>query len=64
LRNKYSSPWQIVSSEYYCNLIAASVRTLPEDKVFVRLDEKTLLHFDVLDTPEVREAPNGEVAHA
>ena len=51
-------------SEYYCNLIAAWVRTLQEDKIFVRLDEKTLRHFDVLDTSKLREAPDGEAAHA
>jgi len=28
------------------------------------LDEKTLRHFDVLDTSKLREAPDGEVAHA
>jgi len=28
LRNEYSSAWQVVYSEYYCNLIAARVRTL------------------------------------
>ena len=50
-------------SEYYWNLIAAWVRTLQEDKFFVRLDEKTLLHFDVLDTSKMREAPDGEAAH-
>ena len=64
LRNEYSSAWQIVYSEYYCNLIAAWVRTLQEDKVFVRLDEKTLRHFDVLDTSKLGEAPDGEAAHA
>ena len=51
-------------SEYYCNLIAAWVRTLQEDKVFVRLDEKTLCLFDVLGTSKLREAPDGEAAHA
>jgi len=64
LRNEYGSAWQIVYLEYYCNLIAAWVRTLQEDKVFVRLDEKTLRHFDVLDTSKLREAPDGEAAHA
>jgi len=64
LRNDYSSEWQIVYLEYYYNLIAAWVSTLQEDKVFVRLDEKTLRHFDVLDTSKLREAPYGEVAHA
>jgi len=53
-----------VYSEYYCNLIAAWVRTLQEDKVFVRLEKKTLRHFEVLDTSKLREAPDGEVAHA
>jgi len=64
LRNECSPAWQIVYSEDYCNLIAAWVRTLPEDKVFVRLDEKTLRHFDVLDTSKLREALDGEAAHA
>jgi len=64
LRNEYSSAWQIVYSEYYCNLIAAWVYTLQEDKVFVRLDKKTLRHFDVLDTSKLREAPDNEVVHA
>jgi len=64
LRNDYSFCWQIVYSEYYCNLIAAWVRTLQEDKVFVRLDEKTLRHFDVLDTSKLCEEPDGEAAHA
>jgi len=53
-----------VYSEYYCNLIATWVRTLQEDMVFVRSDEKTLRHFDVVDTSILREAPDGEVAHA
>jgi len=44
-------------------VIAAWVPTLQEDKVFVRLDEKTLRHFDVLDTSKMREAPDGEAAH-
>jgi len=61
LRNEYSSAWQIVYSGYYCNLIAACVRTLQEDKLFV---EKTLSHFEVLDTSKRREAPDGEAAHA
>jgi len=64
LQNEYSSAWQIVYSEYYCNLTAAWVRTLQEDKVFVRLEEKTLRHFDVLDTSKLREVPDGEAAHA
>jgi len=64
LRNEYSSASQIVYSEYYCNLIAAWLRTLQKDKVFVRLDEKTLRHFDVLDPSKLREAPDGEAAHA
>jgi len=64
LRNEYSSAWQVVYSEYYCNLIAAWVRTLQENKGFVRLDEKTLRHFEVLDTSKLREAPDGEVSHA
>jgi len=63
LRNEYSSAWQIVYSEYYCNLNAAWVRTLQEDKVFVRLNEKTLRHFDVLYTSKLRKAPDGEAAH-
>jgi len=64
LRNEYSSAWQIVYSKYYCNLIAAWVRTLQADKVFVRLDENTLRHFDVLNTSKLREAPDGEATHA
>jgi len=64
LRNEYSSAWNIVYSEYYCNLFAAWVRTLQEDKVCVRLDEKTFRHLDVLDTCKLREAPDGEAAHA
>ena len=51
-------------SKYSCNLIAAWVRPFQEDKVFVRLEEKTLRHFDVLDTSKLREAPDGEAAHA
>jgi len=64
LRNEYSCAWQVVYSKYYCNLLAAWVRTLQEDKVFVRLDEKTHRHFDVLDTSKMCEAPDGEVAYA
>jgi len=64
LRKEHSSDWQIVYSEYYCNLIAAWVRTLQENKVFVRLDQKTLRHFGVLDTSKLRKAPDGEAAHA
>jgi len=64
LRNEYSSAWQVVYSEYYCNLISAWVRTLQEDKVFVRLHEKTLRHFAVLDTSKLRQAPDVEPAHA
>jgi len=51
-------------SEYYCNLIAAWVRTIQEDKIIVRLDETTLRHSDVLDLCKLREAPDGEAAHA
>ena len=50
LCNAYSSVWQEVHSEYYCNLVAAWVCTLQEDKLFVHLDAKTLRHFDALDT--------------
>jgi len=64
LRNDYSSVWQVVYSEYYCNLVAAWVHTLQEDKVFVRLDEKTLRHFDVLDTSKLNDAPDGEAMYA
>jgi len=53
-----------VYSEYYCNLTAAWVRTLQEDKILVRLDEKTLRHSDVLDTSKLRDAPDGEAAYA
>jgi len=61
-RNEYSSAWQIVYSEYYCNLIAAWVRVLEEDEGCVRLDERRHRHFDVLDTFKLREAPGGEAA--
>ena len=64
LRKEYSSAWQVVYSEYYCNLIAAWVRTLQEDKILVRLDEKTLRHSDVLDTSKLSDAPDGEAAYA
>jgi len=64
LRIEYSSAWQVLYSESYCNLIVAWVLTLQEDKVFVRLDEKTLRQFDVLDTSKLRDAPDGEAAYA
>jgi len=64
LRNEYSSAWQIVYLEYFWNLIAAWVFTVQEDKVFVRLDEKTFRHFDVLDTSKLREAPDDDAANA
>jgi len=60
LRNDYSSVWQEVYSEYYCNLIAAWDHTLQEDKLFVHLDTKTLRHFDALDTSKLKDAPDGE----
>jgi len=63
LRNEYSSAGQIVYSEYYCILFAAWALTLQEDKVIVRLDQKTLRHFEVLDTSKLREAPDGEAEH-
>jgi len=44
--------------------MALWVRTLQEDKFFVRLDARTLSHFDVLDTSKLRDAPDGEVAYA
>jgi len=60
LRNAYSSVWQEVYSENYCNLVAAWVHTLQEDKLFVHLDDRTLRHFDVLDTSKLKDAPDGE----
>jgi len=64
LRSEYSSARQVVFSKNYCSLVFAWVRTLQEDQVFFRLDEKTLRHFDVLDTSKVPEAPDGKAAHA
>jgi len=64
LRSEWSSAWQVLYSETYCNLIAAWLRTLQDDKVVVRLDEKTLRHFDVLGTSKLRDAPDGDAAHA
>jgi len=63
LRNDYSSVWQEVYSDFYCNLIAAWVHTLQEDKRFVYLDEKTLRHFDVLDTSKLKDAPDVEATY-
>jgi len=63
-RNDCSSVWQEVYSEYYCKLVASWVHTLQENKVFVRLDEKTLRHFDVLDTSKLKDAPDGEAMYA
>jgi len=40
------------------------VHTLQENKVFVRLDEKTLRHFDVLDTSQLKDSPDGETMYA
>jgi len=60
LRNAYSSVWQEVFSEYYCNLVSAWVHTLQEDKLFVHLDDRTLRHFDALDTSRLKDAPDGE----
>ena len=51
-------------SEYYCILVAVLVRTLQGDKIFVRLEKKTLRQFDVLDTSKLRDAPDGEAANA
>jgi len=63
LRNAYSSVWQEVYSEYYCILVAAWVHTLQEDKLFVHLDDRTLRHFDVLDTSKLKDAPDGEAKY-
>jgi len=63
LRSDYSSVWQEVYSEYYCSLVAAGDHTLQEDKLFVYLDEKTLRHFDVLDTSKLKDAPDGEAKY-
>jgi len=63
LRNAYSSVWQEVYSEYYCNLVAAWVHTLQKDKFFVHLDDRTLRHFDVLYTSELKDAPDGEAKY-
>jgi len=63
LRNAYSSVWQEVYSEYYCNLVAAWVHTLQEDKLFVHLYDRTLRHLDVLDTSKLEDAPAGEAKY-
>jgi len=63
LRNAYSSVWLEVSSEYYCNLVAAWVHTLQKDKLFVHLDDRTRRHFDVLDTSKLKDAPDGEAKY-
>jgi len=63
LRNDYSSVWQEVYAEYYCNLVAAWVHTLQEDKLFTHLDDRTLRHFDVLDTSKLKDAPDGEAKY-
>jgi len=63
LRNAYSSVWQEVYSEYYCNLVAAWVHTLQEDKLFVHLNDRTLRHFDVFDTSKLKDAPDGEAKY-
>jgi len=63
LRNAYSSVWQEVYSEYYCNLVAAWVHTLQEDKLFVHLDDRTLRHFDALDTTKLKDAPDNEAKY-
>ena len=34
------------------------------DKIFVRLEEGVLRHFDVLDTSKLQDAPDGEAAYA
>jgi len=60
LRNAYSSVWQEVNSEYSCNLVAAWVHNLQEDKLLVDLNDRTLRHFDVLDTSKLKDAPDGE----
>jgi len=63
LRNAYSSVWQKVYSEYYCNLVAAWAHTLQEDKLFIHLDDRTLRHFDVSDTSKLKDAPAGEAKY-
>jgi len=63
LRNAYSSVCQEVFSEYFCNLVAARVHTLQEDKLFVHLDDRTLRHFGALDTSKLKDAPDGEAKY-
>jgi len=63
-RHQYSSAWQMVYSEYYCNQIAAWVRTLQKDKICVRLDEKTLRPSCFLDTSKLRNTPDSDAAYA
>jgi len=63
LRNAYSSVWQEAYSEYYCNLVDAWVHTLQEDKLFVHLNDRTLRHFDVLDTSKLKDAPDGKAKY-
>jgi len=38
----------------------ALVHILQEDKLFVHLDDRTLRHFDVLDTSKLKDAPDSE----
>jgi len=63
VRNAYASVWQQVYSEYYCNLVAAWVHTLQDDKLFGHFDDRTLRHFDVLDTSKLKDAPDGEAKY-
>jgi len=63
LRNAYSSVWQEVYSEYYCDSVAAWVHILQEDKLFVHLDDRTLCNFDVLDTSKLEDAPDDEAKY-
>jgi len=52
-----------VYSEYYCNLVAAWIHTLQEDKIFVHLDDRTLRPLDVLDTSKLKNTPDGEAKY-
>ena len=63
-RNEDSSAWQVVYSENYYNLVAMCVQTLQEDKIFVRLDDNTFHHFDVLESSKLCDAPDGEAVYA
>jgi len=60
LRIAHSSLCQKLYSEYYCNLVAAWVHTLQDDKLVVQLNDRTVRHFDVLDTFKLKNAPDSE----